>query len=339
MTVILCGNKRTFITCWAACLLLNGLETLNAETDFLENTDLVQNVQSATGIHNSSDRKHDINVCHEYCYNRNFDPKYCDPTRTALKRCKNFGTECQKTLLNNQTEFDVFANTVICKYVFYMIATCSFDNVSTNYNSTILQDRLQKKRVLKNENSGINEKKYFYNELMTMAPVTDLYTGFTYANEEVYKLYAENRSQPISWNIRLNSDRDEHLYMFDSVNKCLNTTYFHSMNLSFLYPDIIKTNILPSCALYEANTKFSVDLWLENTELTLDNSVSWNNDHPSGWSRIQCNVLKTSYQENICSCQVKKCNRQTFLHDGQCKEQKNLVLAFPVAYFLDFDHL
>ncbi|KAK6989122.1 hypothetical protein BgiMline_012320 [Biomphalaria glabrata] len=156
---------------------------------------------------------------------------------------------------------------------------------------------------------------------MTMAPVTDLYTGFTYVNEEVYKLYAENRSEPIFWNIRLNSDREDHLYMFDVLSKCLNTTYFHSMNISFLYPDLINNrDILTSC--YDTDPKFSVDLWLENTELTLDNSGSWKNDHPSGWWRIQCNVLKTSYQENICSCQVRNAIDKLFCMTDNVKNKK-----------------
>ncbi|KAK6989129.1 hypothetical protein BgiMline_012328 [Biomphalaria glabrata] len=236
MTVILCGKKRLLITYWAACFILNELQTQSADTDVQENMDLNQNFQSETGVHSSSDRKHDINACHQYCYNMYLDPGYCDLSRPAFKHCKRFQTECQKTSLNNQTKIDKFSDPkIICKYNRYMISTCSFDNVSTEYNSTILQDSVQKKRDLKNENSDINVLKAFYNKLMTMAPVTDLYTGFTYVNEEVYKLYAENRLEPIFWNIRLNSDRDEHLYMFDGLNKCLNTTYFHSMNISFKF--------------------------------------------------------------------------------------------------------
>ncbi|KAI8786529.1 hypothetical protein BgiBS90_011667, partial [Biomphalaria glabrata] len=232
------------------------------------------------------------------------NPGYCDLTSPALKHCKQFQTECQKTILNNQTEFDIFADTkVTCKYDTYMISTCSFDNFSTEYNSTILQDILEKKRGFKYESSDIKFINTFYNKVMKMAPVTDLYTGFIYVNEEMYKLYAENRSEPIFWNISLRFDQEAHLYMYDGLKKYLNTTYFHSMNLYFRPPFLHKTLNFPTCIHHEAVNRISVDLWLENTELTLDSTGSHFFSHPSGWWRIQCDLLKTSYQEDVYPCQ------------------------------------
>nr|KAI8728835.1 hypothetical protein BgiMline_032378 [Biomphalaria glabrata] len=339
MTVILCGNKSFFITCWAACFLLNGLQAQSPDTDVQENLDLNQNVQSDTGVHSSSDRKHDINACHQNCYKRRLDPGYCDLTSPALKHCKQFQTECQKTILNNQTEFDIFADAkVTCKYETYMISTCSFDNFSTNYNSTILQDSLEKKRGFKYDSSDIKFINTFYNKVMKMAPVTDLYTGFTYVNEEIYKLYAENRSKPIFWNISLRSDQEAHLYMYDGLKKCLNTTYFHSMNVHFIPPFLNKSLSTTLCEIHDAVNSVSVDLWLENTELTLLSTGGQILSHPSGWWKIQCDLLKTSYQEDVYPCQVKRCSRiNHLLLEGQCKGLKHLVLAFPVTSFLDFD--
>ncbi|KAI8786528.1 hypothetical protein BgiBS90_011666 [Biomphalaria glabrata] len=339
MTVILCGNKRLISSCWAACFLLNGLQAQSPDTDVQENLDLNQNVQSDTGVHSSSNRNHDINACHQNCYNSFMNPGYCDLTSPALKHCKQFQTECQKTILNNQTEFDIFADTkVICKYYRYMISTCSFDNFSTEYNSTILQDSLEKKRGFKNESSDIKFINTFYNKVMKMSPVTDLYTGFTYVNEEIYKLYAENRSKPIFWNISLRSDQEAHLYMYDGLKKCLNTTYFHSMNVYFIPPSYDEPVYARLCEIHKSVKRVAVVLWLESTELTLFSTGGQILSHPSGWWKIQCDLLKTSYQEDVYPCQVKLCSRiNHLLLEGQCKGLKHLVLAFPVTSFLDFD--
>ncbi|KAK6989121.1 hypothetical protein BgiMline_012319 [Biomphalaria glabrata] len=299
MTVILCGNKRLLITCWAACFILNGLQAQSADTDIQENMYLNQNFQSEAKINGFNDREYKIKECHQNCYKRYLIPGYCDLSRPALKHCKQFQTECQKTHLSNKIKFDLFADTkVTCKYYRYMISSCSFDNVSTNDNSTLPQDSLEKKRELKNENSDINEIRAFYDKLKTMAPVTDLYTGFTYVNEEIYKLHAENRSEPTFWNIRLSLNRDKGIYLFDGLNKCLNTTYFHLMNISFSY---LHKNTLPSCNFQEESGLFLVDLWLDNNELTLEYGGNYIYHDPIRWSRIQCNLLKNAYQEVLTS--------------------------------------
>nr|KAI8728829.1 hypothetical protein BgiMline_032372 [Biomphalaria glabrata] len=254
MTVILCGNKRLLITCWAACFILNGLQAQSADTDIQENMYLNQNFQSEAKINGFNDREYKIKECHQNCYKRYLIPGYCDLSRPALKHCKQFQTECQKTHLSNKIKFDLFADTkVTCKYYRYMISSCSFDNVSTNDNSTLPQDSLEKKRELKNENSDINEIRAFYDKLKTMAPVTDLYTGFTYVNEEIYKLHAENRSEPTFWNIRLSLNRDKVLtsrignyFLYFKVRSYKTERDVESMN-THVYYALCNKNALSRC--------------------------------------------------------------------------------------------
>ncbi|KAK6989118.1 hypothetical protein BgiMline_012316 [Biomphalaria glabrata] len=168
---------------------------------------------------------------------------------------------------------------------------------------------------------------------MKMSPVTDLYTGFTYVNEEIYKLYAENRSEPIFWNIRLSSNQEVHINLYDSLNKCLNTTYFHSMNISFSAP---KFYFVPECSNV-LNQRVLADLSLENTQLNvIFNGIRINKLYGCWWI-MQCDLLKSINQEEVYPCQVYDCQSTALVLDGQCKIPEVLVLAFPVTSFLDID--
>ncbi|KAI8786518.1 hypothetical protein BgiBS90_011656, partial [Biomphalaria glabrata] len=60
--------------------------------------------------------------------------------------------------------------------------------------------------------------------------------------------------------------------------------------------------------------------------------------NPTGWTKVQCDLLHSSNQEEFSPCKVQGCDRDSRLLDGQCKKFRILILAFQVDQSLDFDH-
>ncbi|KAI8786533.1 hypothetical protein BgiBS90_011671 [Biomphalaria glabrata] len=332
--------RRFVFTYWATCFLTTGLDAPITKNARLENLRLNENFQTDSGQDITSAQLHDIEHCHQYCNKPEQLPSYCD-VRCPVpgKCCKTFQTKCPQTSLNNQTEFDRFADaTITCKYNRYMISSCS-----TNYSSTIQHDSFKKERDFKDVNTEIKEKNNFFDQVKNIAPVTDLYTGFTYVNLEVYKRYAGNKSEPIFWIVELQTNLDQILPIYDAFNNYLNTSYFHSMNVSFKRPTFLKESTIGQCkgpkdhpSIYE-KFKFSILLSLTNAEVMFDARENLYTN-PNVWTRVQCDLLNTSNQEEFYPCQVQGCESDTRLLDGQCKKSQMLLLAFQVHHFLDFDH-
>ncbi|KAK6989125.1 hypothetical protein BgiMline_012323 [Biomphalaria glabrata] len=331
--------RRFVFTYWATCFLTTGLDAPIAEKARLENLRLNENFQTDSGQDITSVQVHDIEHCHQYCNKQEELLSYCD-VRCPVpgKCCKTFQTKCLQTSLNNQTEFDRFADTKIkCAHNVFMISPCS-----TNYSSTTQHD-INKKRDFKHVITEMKQKNSFFDQVINIAPVTDLYTGFTYVNFEVYKRYAENKSEPIFWIAELQTNLVLDPSIYDAFNNYLNTSYFHSMNVSFKSPTFLKESDIGKCIGPKENPskfvkfKFSILLSLTNAEIMFDDSESLY-PNPNGWTRVQCDLLKTSNQEEFYPCQVQGCDSDARLLDGQCKKSQMLLLAFQLHHFLDYDH-
>ncbi|KAK6989124.1 hypothetical protein BgiMline_012322 [Biomphalaria glabrata] len=332
--------RRFVFTYWATCFLTTGLDAPIAKNARLdnENLHLSQNFESDLVPHISSVPIKDVEHCDQYCNIQKQFPSYCDiRCPVPVKCCKEFQSNCPQTSLNNQT--DRFANTKItCELDVFMISSCS-----TNDSSTIQPDSFEKERDFNDFNIKIKQN-IFFDQVINIAPVTDLYTGFTYVNFEVYKRYAENKSEPIFWIAELQTNLDLDLSIYDAFNNYLNTSYFHSMNVSFKRPELLGESSLSTgiCRFLRDETfnekfKFSILLSLTNAEVRLDARES-RYTNPIVWTKVQCDLFKTSNQKDLYPCQVQGCNSYSRLLDGQCKQSQRLLLAFQVSHFLDFDH-
>ncbi|KAI8786520.1 hypothetical protein BgiBS90_011658 [Biomphalaria glabrata] len=328
---------RGFVfTYWATCFLTTGLDAPITKNARLENLHLSQIFESYLEPNISSVPIPDVEHCDQYCNIQKQFPSYCD-VRCPVpgKCCKKFQSKCPQTSLNNQ--FDRFANTKItCELDAFMISSCS-----TNYSSTIQPDSFEKERDF---NIEIKQNIFFFYQVINIAPVTDLYTGFTYVNFEVYKRYAENKSEPIFWIAELQTNLDLDLSIYDAFNNYLNTSYFHSMNVSFKRPKLLEESSLSTgiCRFireepFNEKFKFSILMSLTNAEVMLDDRES-RYTNPIVWTKVQCDLFKTSNQKDLYPCQVQDCNSYSRLLDGQCKQSQGLLLAFQVSHFLDFDH-
>ncbi|KAK6989123.1 hypothetical protein BgiMline_012321 [Biomphalaria glabrata] len=331
---------RGFVfTYWATCFLNTGLDAPIAKKARLENLRLYENFKSDLGSHISSVPIQDLEHCHQYCNRHELRPSYCD-IRCPVpgKCCKEFPFKCSQTSLKHRAEFDRFADTLVaCKYDMAMIYPCS-----GNDSSTIQPDSFENERDFNDFNIEIKQNIIFFDQVINIAPVTDLYTGLTYVNFELYKRYAENKSEPIFWIAELQTNLDLDLSIYDAFNNYLNTSYFHSMNVSFTLPTFIDEMSLQRCGTnrvipsYE-KFKFSILLSLTNAEVILDATKS-RYTIPFAWTKVQCDLLKTSKHKDLYPCQVQDCNDNSRLLDGQCKHSQGLLLAFQISDFLDFDH-
>ncbi|KAI8786567.1 hypothetical protein BgiBS90_011705 [Biomphalaria glabrata] len=193
----------------------------------------------------------DLSSCYNLCYQWRIIPCSCDVKCPVLGNCcEDFTSECPETFRESQTIFNQFSTAKVkCERNTLMISACP-DNGNTSRGSATSGETLDKYRTFREVNFSNNVNNTFFDKVIKTLHVTDLFTGFTYVNSEVFTCYAESRSEPVIWDIVLSSGVNG----FNLNDKYLNTSLFLPKNMMFKPPAFLKNRIkFATCFLHSVS--------------------------------------------------------------------------------------
>ncbi|KAK0065735.1 hypothetical protein Bpfe_004532 [Biomphalaria pfeifferi] len=257
---------KTFVTTfyYVVFFLHAGVDAHSPVIVILHNLSLSENVHNDSKIKSLTFYAHQKDSCFYLCNEWRPVPCSCDVRCLVIGNCcEDFRIECPETFLKGQTRFSRFVNAeIVCKYNTFMVSKCPFDE--NNSSSALLHNGLEIDTSLRDANINIEVNNTFIDEVIQILPVSDMTSGFTYVNSDVYKCFAESNSEPLFWDIVLQSDDS----IFSMRDKLLNATILHSRNISFIPTTLLKERMmLPICfqnSISECPADRSQDPWIQN---------------------------------------------------------------------------